>query len=113
MLYIGEPTLSFDEISKHWSREEHYSQDELLDELVRAWWRGEIRCKSGVTRLELLKRMFERMHDRDHPAIVFIVGQDTTRELDSRPRIPVPSRDASSWDEGACRDAFDALARQS
>jgi hypothetical protein len=126
MFPIGETTLSFEEISNYWSREIRppASPNELLNLLVSAWWRGEIRAETRITRLELLKRMFERMHDRDRPAIVFVVGQDTnkspTQELpdgsllvDIRPRVPVPSRDASIWDEGACRDAFDALTQLS
>ena len=126
MFPIGETTLSFEEISNYWSREitPPASSNELLDLLVSAWWRGEIRGNSRFTRLERLKRMFERMQDIDRAAIVFLVGQDTnqssTQELphgslrvDIRPLLRVPSRDVSVWDEDSCKDALDALARLS
>lgn len=116
MFPIGETTLSFEEISNYWSREitPPASSNELLDLLVSAWWRGEIRGNSRFTRLERLKRMFERMQDIDRAAIVFLVGQDTnqssTQELphgslrvDIRPLLRVPSRDVSVWDEDFVR----------
>ena len=46
MFPIRKNTLSFGEISDHWSREIPLSQNELLKGLEGAWWLGEI-CGDG------------------------------------------------------------------
>jgi hypothetical protein len=123
MFPIREATLSFGEISDYWSREIQppASADELLDLLVGAWWLAEIRSRTGATRLELLKRMFERMYGNGDTPIVFIVGHSTAPplqelpdgglQIDLRPRISVPSSNIGIWDEDNCSDAFKMLAQ--
>ena len=123
MFPIREATLSFGEISDYWSREIQppASPDELLDILVGAWWLAEIRSSTGATRLELLKRMFERMYGNGDAPIFFIVGQsipppfqelpDGALLVDLRSRVSVPSSNIGIWDEDNCSDAFRALAQ--
>jgi hypothetical protein len=96
---------------------------ELLRLLESAWWLGEIHGDSVKSRLDFLKRMFKAMHDRDDAGIVFLVEgidepqaeqlSDGSIVVDVRPRISLPSKDISTWDESNCGDAFEMLARTS
>jgi hypothetical protein len=126
MFPIGKTTLSFREISNCWSREIQppASQNELLRLLESAWWLDEIRGNSRWSRLELLKRMYCALHNRDDLGIVFILGEDAEKSrveelpdggalVDLRPRIHLPSGDMDMWDESTCSDAFRALAETS
>jgi hypothetical protein len=120
---IGKSKLSLREIAKYWAREIQppASRNELLQELEAAWWLGQIRGDSA--RLDVLKRMFKAMHDRDDADVVFFVeeaGEPQMEQLsdgliavDLRPCISVPSKDVSTWDESNCEDAFQALAQTS
>src|SRR5262249_60235207 len=74
MFPIRKNTLSFGEISDHWSREIPLSQNELLKGLEGAWWLGEICGGSGMSRLEYLKHIFKSMGHRDDLGIVFVVA---------------------------------------
>jgi hypothetical protein len=121
MFPIAKAALSFLDISDYWSREIRppASKDELLDTLVSAWWLGELRGDSAHSRLEYLKSMFTSMYRDDR--IIFLVGDDAcpptfelpdgSLRIDLRPTIRVPSSNIESWDEIACRDAFQALAQ--
>jgi len=57
----SEKPLTLYQIADDWSREIQpaRSLDELLNELVPAWWRGELHAVSGPTRLKLLKALFK------------------------------------------------------
>jgi hypothetical protein len=122
---VGKPRLSLREIADYWSREMRplASRNELLGLLEGAWWLGEIRGDSAA-RLELLKRMFQSMRDRNDLGIVFITGEDEGKSsieelsdgtvvVDVRHRVPLPSSDTNTWDEVNCKDAFLALAQTS
>ena len=120
MYPIAEATLSLREIAEYWSREIHppASWQEIFHTLESAWWLGELRGNSRRTPLQLLKIMFTSMRHRDDLGIVFIVGDSAAPlpvelpngSVDLRYKIRVPSSDTESWDEAACRDAFQALA---
>ena len=108
MFPITKRALSVRDIADYWSREidPRASKYELLNTLVAAWWLGEFRGHSRHSRLELLKIM----STSNELGIAFIVGEpDGSLARDPRPRIRVPSGDPETWDELACRDAFDAL----
>src|SRR5262249_28185198 len=68
-----------------------------------------------------LKSMFISMRDRNDLGIVFIVGDCASplhvelpdEKVDLRHQIRVPSSNTESWDETACRDAFQVLAKTS
>src|SRR5262249_21334817 len=97
-----------------------------LQELVSAWWRGEIVGKSDASRLVLLRGMFKLTSNR---GLFFVVaGNDgppkiTTRAhgidpdgimgVKYRPRIHVTYAGPSSWTEDSCTEAFESLARAS
>ena len=119
---ITKSKLPLLEISDYWSQEkdQRASKKELYACLESAWWLGEIRGCAAMSRLELLKRMFQT-RDR-YDGILFVVRGDeaprTSRNLpdgsvsvDIRPEVPVPSLDTDTWDEANCQDAFDALAQ--
>jgi hypothetical protein len=126
MFPIGDATLSFREIANYWSREIQppASRNELLRVLESAWWLGEIRGNSRLSRLEFLKGMYRTLHDRDDLGIIFIVMDDAEKSrveelpaggalVDLRRRIPLPSGDTEMWNESTCSDAFRALAETS
>jgi len=122
MFPISKVDLSFLEIADYWSREIQppASKWELLDLLIRAWWRGEI-LGDAPPRLEFLKKMFAKRSGKDElSGIVFNlegeVGEPTETELpdgcvdvDIRPRVPVPSRNTDGWNEAECDPAFQSL----
>jgi len=125
MFPIGKYKLSLHEISDYWSREIQppASGNELYRLLESAWWVGEIRGDSAISRLQLLKKMFTAMRERDDLGIVFIVRQDAgpppvekllpdgSLLVDIRHEIRVPSSETNDWDESACKDAFHTLAQ--
>ena len=122
MFPIAKDALSFREISNYWSRAINppASSEELFHTLEAAWWLGELRGDSLHSPLQLLKKMFTLMRDRDDLGIVFIVGNsagplpielpDGSVTVDLRQVIRVPSSDIKSWDEISCSGAFQALA---
>ena len=123
-----ENTLSFEKITDCWSREIHppRSREELLDFLEAAWWRGELKTDSPLTRLVLLKSMFRSARTGDLTGLVFVTQDNPMRpkgiELpdggllfrsnDLWPRIPVPSNDPETWIEASCTSAFEVLAQE-
>jgi hypothetical protein len=120
MFPISNETLTFSKIADYWSREikPPASKSELLDLLIRAWWRGEIGAPS---RLKTLKAMFVKASCENQPNdILFTPGEDVLLtivkelpeglvEVDCRRRVPVPSRDTDAWNETACDPAFQSL----
>jgi len=126
MYPITKATLPFLEIANHWSREiePRATSSELLKGLEGAWWLGEIRGNSALSRLEQLRCMFRSMHDQNGLGIIFVVGKEVYEppvtdlpdggvEVTLRHPVPVPSRDMDDWDEDSCQDAFHALAETS
>jgi len=114
-----EKSLALFQIADDWSREIQpaRSSDELLNELVTAWWRGELQAASGPTRLKVLSALFKTSRSE----IPFWVdGEDapqTSWELPDGgvevliiPVLPVPSSDPEAWTDEACAVAYEALA---
>ena len=85
-----------------------------------AWWLDEFRGDSFYSPLQLLKKMFISMHQRDDLGIVFLLDNSTcplptyladgSVMVDVRQRIRIPSLNVETWDEMSCQDAFRALA---
>jgi hypothetical protein len=122
MFPISKDKLSIEEITDYWSRETQppASPNELLAFLQGAWWRGEIKGETPLTRLALLKSMF----NNDHlSGIAFVTREDAilpqgielpdgSLKLDDlRPRVFVPSGDTDTWSEASCASAFGVLAK--
>jgi hypothetical protein len=121
MFPIAEATLSLERIAEYWSREIRppASWQEIFHTLEKAWWLGEFRAHSAHSRLQFLKAMFTSMRHRNDLGIVFIAGDsgplpvelpEGSQEVDLRYKIRVPSSNTETWDEAACRDAFQSLA---
>jgi hypothetical protein len=120
MFPISADYLPLREIADYWSREIKPAATllELLRVLESAWWRGEIVGEVGVSRLALIKHLFQSSHDF---GIVFVLGDesglpsitevpDGTVEVDIRPRIGVPSTDPVRWNDTDCAPAYESLA---
>ena len=125
LLPVFKAKLSVAEICAHWSQEINQSLNDILAFLEGGWWRGEIKGKSAVTRLELLKKMFNWARDHAPSRIVFVTPQDANlpqgEELPDggvrfdyddlqRVRVVVPSTDPGTWSEASCARAFGTLA---
>jgi hypothetical protein len=86
------------------------SSDELLNELVQAWWRGEL-AASGAQRVNVLHTIFRL----SPPFIAFDDDQHikelTDGTVDVRPfLVPLSNSVPSSWDDHNCSEAFEAIA---
>jgi hypothetical protein len=125
LLPVFKAKLSVAEICAHWSQEINQSLNDILAFLEGGWWRGEIKGESAVTRLELLKKIFNWARDRPPGGIVFVTPQDVNlpqgEEMPDggvsfhyddlqRVRIVVPSTDPDTWSEASCASAFETLA---
>lgn len=123
MYPVSNSSLSLLQIADYWSREIQppASQNELLALLEAAWWLGEIKGNSELTRFQLLKKMFTLK--RDLTGIVFITEEDGglpvsvsladgTAVVDLRPRVTVPSA-TDKWHEVTYEAAFEVLAKPS
>jgi len=118
---IREARLSLSKIADYWSREisPPASQRDLIAELIKAYWRGELQLTGITGRLRLLRSLHEGFRDQ----IAFAV-QDCPEpeQFESLPdgggqlirpvRVPIPPGDSSTWSEGDCADAFEALAQE-
>jgi hypothetical protein len=122
MFFISDPELSFAEIAEYWAPELRWSPDMVQARLESAWWLGEFSVSSGITPLELLKRLFKYMRNCDFPALVFVTPESApppeTFELperhlgvDFRPRVPIPSGDPATWSGDSCFHALRTLAK--
>jgi len=117
MFPISRPELSFGDISELWSPELKLSRDRAQALLEGMFWLGEISIVSGITRLELLKRLVKWMRNCDFPDILFVTPESTpppktmglTDYIDLRPRVVVPSGDAGTWTEASCDATFEAM----
>ena len=115
-----EKSLTLFQIADDWSREIQpaRSLDELLNELVTAWWRGELHAGNGPTRLKLLRALFKT----SRAEIPFwIKGEDfpqTSWELPDGgvevllvPVLPIPSTQPEAWTDEECGAAYEAIAK--
>jgi hypothetical protein len=120
MFPISDDTLTFSEIADYWSREikPKASVFELLRVLEKAWWNGEIVGETALSRLKLLRHLFQSSHDF---GIVFVLGDepgpseikeptDGNVDFDLRPRVKVPATDTVTWNDTNCALAYQALA---
>jgi hypothetical protein len=121
MFPISEDDLSFSRIADYWSREIYppASRSEVLDLLIRAWWRGEL-FGDSASRLDFLKGMFTARNNGLSDDIVFDAGNevrprdqeelpDGSVRIDMRLRVPVPSSNTNDWNEALCGPAFQKL----
>jgi hypothetical protein len=118
---VSKPELSLGDISEYWAPELKLSRDRAQALLEGAFWLGEISIVSGITRLELLKRLVKWMRNCDFPDIVFVTPEgasppeitelaDGYAAIDLRPRVFIPSGHAETWSEASCEGAFKAMA---
>ena len=129
MFPVSDPTLTFGKISDYWSRgiQPFASKQELLSELERAWWLGEIPGTPGnpdFSRLNLLKKMFHWFRVKDDLGIEFLFEEDRAKSriemqtdgsavIDRRLPVYLPSANTDDWNEDLCDDAFRTLAETS
>ncbi|UPT96131.1 hypothetical protein J4G48_0045060 [Bradyrhizobium barranii subsp. apii] len=121
MFPLSAEKLPLREIADFWSREikPRASRDELLARLESAWWRGELRGNSWDSRLQLLKKMFEKREEPELRSVAFVspsdAGPPTEVPLSDgsiavvRRIISVPNA-SEDWTEASCSEAFEALA---
>jgi hypothetical protein len=120
MFPVSAAKLSFLEIADYWRRESRASRNELLAKLEAAWWLGEITGNSAISRLQLLKKMYQSRHDPDRESVVFVTPNDAGPPtetplagggfaVDLTPRISV-SAETDDWTESSCTAAFEKLA---
>jgi hypothetical protein len=109
--------LSFTKVADYWSREvePHSSPHELLNELAKAWWRGDL-IANGANRADVLRAIYNY-----HPAFVAFAFPDfdppQTNELPHGSvemlwlfRVPLPNSQPETWDDNNCTMAFHAVA---
>jgi hypothetical protein len=118
---VPEDRLSCAKIVRYWSREvrPQASPRELLNEIVKAYWRGELQPSGAPDRLSVLKSLDQLYRGR----ITFaLAGEPDPTQLEHLPdggarvllrvRVPLPSADPGDWSKENCADAFEALARE-
>jgi hypothetical protein len=114
----SEQPLSFAEVAQYWSREirPRASFNEVLNELVKAWWRGNLMA-SGARRVDLLRTIYKSAPHL--VAFAFPNSVDPPRRnelLDGSVevlwlyRVPLPSAEPESWGDDNCTEAFQAIA---
>jgi hypothetical protein len=115
----AEQKLFLYEIADHWSREIKPRRErwEVLDGLVKAWWRGELKAANGPSRPEMLRLLYENYQDQ----IAFVVpGFEEPTKWEVLPdggvevfrlwSVPLPNTQPESWDDTNCAEAFEAVA---
>ena len=112
-------SLTLFQIADDWSREIQpaRSLDELLNELVMAWWGGELDAASGPTRLKLLKALFKTgqteipfwVKGADFPQTSWELA-DGGVEILIFPVLQIPSKDPEAWTDEECEAAYGAIA---
>lgn len=111
--------LTLSEIANLWSREIALRMEpsEVMDGLVKAWWRGELTAANGPSRPEMLWALYKNYQDR----IAFIVpGLEEPAISRALPdggvmvfrlwSVPLPNTQPKSWDDTNCAEAFEAVA---
>jgi hypothetical protein len=91
-------------------------RDEVLNELVKAWWRGDFVAAGGVKRVDVLRALY-RLYSN---CIVFDIPDSPSRlEITELPdggaevviyRVPLPNSNPDYWDDLNCAEAFNAVA---
>ena len=114
-----EKSLTLFQIADDWSREIQpaRSLDELLNELVMAWWRGELHAENGPTRLKLLRALFKTgraeipfwVKGEDAPQTSWELA-DGGVEVLLVPVLPIPSTHPEAWTDEECGAAYEAIA---
>jgi hypothetical protein len=107
------------DIANHWSREiePRMKLSEVLDGLVKAWWRGDLKAANGPSRPEMLWALYKDYQDR----IAFIVpGLEEPSSSTALPdggvavfrlwTVPLPNTQPNLWDDTNCAEAFEAVA---
>ena len=115
----AEKRLSLLDVADHWAGElgQPNRYDQLLQNLIRAWWGGEFGPIEAEHRLAMLKWLYK--HHRNDISFL-IPGQDVPDEMRELPhggvkvdisyRAPVPNIDPSSWTQANCAETFKILA---
>jgi len=112
--------LTLLDIADHWSREIEppMGPSEVLDGLIKAWWRGELTAANGPSRPEMLRALYKNYQDR----IKFVPpGLDEPVSTKTLPdgdvvvfrlwSVPLPNTRPKSWDDTNCAEAFEAVAK--
>lgn len=112
--------LSLFEIAELWSREIKLlrTQSDLLEDLGKAWWRGEFQSRTEVTRLKALRALF---HTRRAELPFWVEGSEKPQTTWEHPDgsvdvlllspVPVPSADPGAWVDGECLSAYEVIAQ--
>jgi hypothetical protein len=111
--------LSFTKIASYWSREikPRPTFYEVLNELGKAWWRGELMGASGSRRADVLRAIFVT-GGADFVAF-FVPKSDEKTSIKDLPdgrveirpwRVSLPNSQPESWDDINCAEAFNAVA---
>jgi hypothetical protein len=115
----ADQNLGLREIADHWAGElgQPNRDDQLLQNLIRAWWAGEFGPVEAERRLPALKLLY-KYHRND---MTFLISGDvepeTTRELPDGGAVVnisymvrLPNEDPSSWTQENCALALKELA---
>lgn len=111
--------LELHEIADHWSREIYpgRTKGELINDLGKAWWRGEFQSTDKIIRLNLLKVLFKKRRAKlpfwpageREPQTVWEFPDGSAKVLVLN-TLPVPSGDLGSWADEDCLSAYEAIA---
>ncbi len=111
--------LTLLDIAVHWSREiePRIEPSEVLDGLVKAWWRGELTATNGPSRHETLRALYKSYQDRiafTAPGLKEPVSSKTLPKggvaVFRLWTVPLPNFQPRSWDDTNCSEAFGAVA---
>ncbi len=111
--------LTFAKVANHWAREvrPQVAPAELLNELITAWWRGDL-IASGTKRADVLRGIFN-----SRPNLVAFAFPDSpdppqTDQLQDGSvdvlwlwLVPLPNTRPETWDDDNCVYAFQAVAK--
>jgi hypothetical protein len=110
--------LSLWDIADHWSREIRPRREpwEVRDDLVKAWWRGELTAANGPSRPEMLRLLYKSYQDRiafSAPGLGEPVSSkvlsDGTVVVFRCWSVPLPNYQPEAWDDTNCAEAFEAV----
>jgi hypothetical protein len=110
--------LSLFNIADHWAREivHRCTPLEVLIELSKAWWRGQLASDNGPKRVRVLQALHACYSDR---IVFYVTGtaeKPGERELPdgsveiSLWCVPLPNFEPGTWTDTNCASAFEALA---
>jgi hypothetical protein len=107
--------LSFAKIANYWPRQISFptTPDEALNELTRAWWRGEF-IANGAERRNVL----EAIYKSEPPFVAFGLPQSPDPHISVSPNgtvevqflVPLPNSEPKTWDDDNCLVAYRAVA---